>query len=307
MLFLLFVLMSSTIISQNYQRVDSIVMTYPKNINSTNKLAKKISGDFSDDYEKVRAVYSWIVNNIVYEPTEYGKFKFKYTSQEEFEIKQKTYRGRLAFRVLSKRKAVCEGYSVLFHVLCNELGIKAIYVSGSSKTRINDIGKRFSSDHSWNIVEIGENRYLIDATWGAGTYNTHFVKNVNYSYFFTDPENFIYNHYPDNYEYALLDEVITKEEFLENPVVYDFEYKIVSPQKGILYKNELDKVVFKFLAKNKVGSISYKIGKDVYLVDEVFDEDDAISFRTSTESSSSKGRELVIYFDNKAVAGFRLK
>ncbi|MEO1486775.1 MAG: transglutaminase, partial [Bacteroidota bacterium] len=62
--------------TQNYNKVDSMVLTYPTKFSSVSKLAKRINTDFSNDFEKTRAVYAWIANNVAYEPSEYGKFDF---------------------------------------------------------------------------------------------------------------------------------------------------------------------------------------------------------------------------------------
>ena len=75
------------------------------------------------------------------------------------------------------------------------LNIKSKIITGNAKTLVKDIGKRYHSNHAWNIVIIENKAYLIDATWGAGTYNTHFEKKVNYFYFLTDPSLFIKKHY----------------------------------------------------------------------------------------------------------------
>jgi hypothetical protein len=64
--------------------------------------------------------------------------------------------------------AVCEGYAKAFKVLCDQLGVPAVCVSGLSDK------SRAGSGHMWNLVQIGGAWYLVDVTWDdsdtAGAY-----------------------------------------------------------------------------------------------------------------------------------------
>lgn len=291
--------------SQNYKKADSIVLKYPEKFSSTSKIAKQINSDFSNDFDKIRAIYTWITNNIVYDPKEYGKYNFSYSTKKDFDLKQSEYETKLSTRVVSKRKAVCEGYSVLFKVICDHLNIKSKVVSGSSKTLVKDIGKRYFSDHSWNIVTIENKEYLIDTTWGAGTYNNGFEKQVDYFYFLTNPNLFIKKHYPDNYENSLLIETIEKQDFLNGPLIHNYDFELVNPMNGIIKKKEVNTVKFKFLTKNKVNSISYYIDKKSYLVTNL-KNDNNLEFEIDF-SEIKIGRTLSLYFDNKPIIEFKLE
>ncbi|WP_248723277.1 transglutaminase domain-containing protein [Seonamhaeicola sp. ML3] len=291
--------------TQNYKLVDSTVLTYPTKFGSTSKLAKRISTDFSNDFEKTRAVFSWIANNVAYDPSEYGKFDFEYSSKTELEKKEKEYEKKLSKRVISKGKAVCEGYSTLFKVLCDKLNIKSKVVTGGSKTQIKDIGKRYYSDHAWNIVFIENKKYLVDVTWGAGTYENRFERKVDYFFFFTDPKLFIKNHYPDYYENALLNEKVSKKEFLNEPLIYDYTFELISPQNGIIKKSEVDKVLFRFKTDKDVNSISYDLDSKNYPVNQI-KSGGTLEFEIDF-TNLERQRELVFYFDYEPVIGFKLK
>ncbi|MBR1899530.1 MAG: hypothetical protein IJ820_00495, partial [Lachnospiraceae bacterium] len=61
----------------------------------------------------------------------------------------------------SNRKVVCEGYSKLFKILVDKLGIaENVLVSGYAHTSNSSGGA-----HMWNIVSLEGNWYLLDATW----------------------------------------------------------------------------------------------------------------------------------------------
>lgn len=67
---------------------------------------------------------------------------------------------------LLERKAVCEGISKAFAVLCHSVGIPCIVV--------------FSQTHMWNLVNINGSLCNVDATYGAGS-----NMGINYTYFNT--------------------------------------------------------------------------------------------------------------------------
>ena len=54
------------------------------------------------------------------------------------------------------------------------------------------------TNHAWNAVFIRGNWFLLDSTWGAGTVDASkgFQKKFNEYYFLTNPEHFVYSHFP---------------------------------------------------------------------------------------------------------------
>lgn len=91
-----------------------------------------------------------------------------------------------AIKTFESKKGVCDGYAKLFNYLCLKTGIKSELVDGFAKTSFYEIVPNFSSNHSWNKVFINDKAYLIDTTWGAGTYDEYrgFIKKVNLCVFF---------------------------------------------------------------------------------------------------------------------------
>ena len=298
----LFAFISSLCWSQDYKKVDAIVLKYPKNFSSPTQLAQRISSDFSNDFDKVRAVYTWIADNIAYDPSESRGYDIQYSSKAELEMKIKKSDAALAARVLSKKKAVCQGYSTLFKIVCEDLNIASKMISGSAKTRVKDIGKKYYSDHAWNIINIKNKEYLIDVTWGAGTYSDHFEKKMNHFYFLTDPDQFLKKHYPDNYENALLQEKIGKQAFLNAPLIYDYDYQLLQPTSGIIKKG---KIKFRFLTTKKVNSINYTVDRKNHKV-ATFDNNNYLEFEIDL-SHFQKERELVLFFDYNPIIGFKLE
>ena len=68
---------------------------------------------------------------------------------------------------LLHRSTICAGYSSMFKLLCDQLGIYCIYVSGTAK------GKDGWDVHSWNIVRINGNYYHIDVTFDSGRFHAN--------------------------------------------------------------------------------------------------------------------------------------
>tara|TARA_R110001583_G_scaffold50720_6_gene158423 strand:- start:1221 stop:2168 length:948 start_codon:yes stop_codon:yes gene_type:complete len=249
--------------SQNFERTDSIVLTYPKSFRNPKELAKRISNDFNTELEKVRAVYTWIAENIMYDRKEYGIYNYTYTSEKDRELKRKTYYKKLSKRVISKGKAVCEGYSILFLKTCDFLNIKATFVNGLGKIRYLEIGNTFdTSRHSWNIVEIDNEKFLLDVTWAEGSLK---LNKFRFEYnFLTPPDLFIKNHYPYDFQNSLLKNKFSKFYFINSPLFYMNENinktKLVYPLTGTLKKAENKTQKFIFETSEVIYSIHYTLG-----------------------------------------------
>lgn len=95
--------------------------------------------DDKTDYEKIKAIYSYVCSNVSYD---YGDDDGRFS----------------AYNALVRRSAVCQGYASLIYRLMREAGIECRIITGSGS----------GVAHSWNIVKIGTKFYNIDATWDAG-------------------------------------------------------------------------------------------------------------------------------------------
>ncbi len=304
--FLLLCCICSSGLTQNYKRVDSIISQYPRSFSTPERLSNKIAADFSSDFDKVRAIYTWIAFNVIYDINESQRGTISYSSKEELARKEIQNKKRTAVRVIAKGKAVCHGYSTLFQTLCKNLNLESRYVTGYGKTFVKDIGRRYTSNHAWNIVRIDGKEYLFDSTWGGGDTTLNTTDEINFSYFLTAPKRFIKNHYPDDFKNALLKEKISKQSFVDGPLIYNFNFEVISPLKGTIKKGEKGRMLkFKFLTDKKVEAISCEIGNQTkhHIA---FTNDTYLEFSVYI-SNLSKGRELTLFFDYKAVAGFKLE
>ena len=253
--------------AQKISEVDKIVAKYPSKFASTEKLAEKIETDFNSDYDKARAIYSWMAFNIKYDystflnpPKSQG---FSYSTEAEKQRKIKALNDKMLQKAFTSRIAVCEGFTALYQHLAELVGLKSEIIRGDSKTRLADIGRKTtSSNHAWNIVLIDKKWRLVDVTWGQGYYDSNKGKMVNDFtpvYFDTNPDYFFAKHFPDSGSY--LGNKLSKEDFLNGPLIYnktiEEDYKIKSPDSGIIDAKFGDKITFEIKNVSKSDQIFY--------------------------------------------------
>ena len=250
-------------IAQKYSAVDNIVLKYPKKFSTTEELAKRIDNDFNSDYDKARAIYSWMAFNIKYDFNAFlnppGTQSFSYRNEAEKQRKIEELNDNMLQKAFKSQKAVCEGFTLLYQHLAALVGIKSEIIRGDSKTRLADIGrKNTTSNHAWNIVLLDGKWRLVDVTWGQGYYDStkgRMVKDFEPAYFDTDPDYFFAKHFPDSGTF--LGRRLSKEDFLNGPLIYNKaiagDNKIIAPESGIIEVNNGDKITFqiKNISKSK--------------------------------------------------------
>jgi hypothetical protein len=80
-------LMSFLMTAQDYERVDATIQMYPRSFNAAEELSTFITRDFISEEEKVRAIYTWIIMNVAYEPDEYKQFNYNFKNYRERNLK----------------------------------------------------------------------------------------------------------------------------------------------------------------------------------------------------------------------------
>lgn len=311
----LLLLVAFSVKAQTAEEVDAIVAKYPKHYSSTEELAERINADFSTEYGRARAIYSWIAFNINYDVKSYLYPKrpkpIKYKTEEERQRKLKAALDKRISKVLRKGKGICGGYAALFHRVASQVGLQSEYISGNGRTKNHDIGKRrIIVDHGWNSVKIDGTWRLLDVTWGAGYVNEKkekFYKRFNSFYFDTDPKLFFTNHYPKTgvWENTKLDKVA----FLKAPLLdaeMREEYEIIEPKEGTIKVCKDDKVVFKILNAKPEAVIRYtqrKRGETPKVENKTLKED-VLEFEITIDKTI--GRYLTLFLDGEAIATFKI-
>ncbi|MCR4909632.1 MAG: hypothetical protein K5985_12460 [Lachnospiraceae bacterium] len=128
------------------------------------KVTEILSGvpDTEDEYEKVRYIFDYIVNNTDYDAD----------SENNQNI----------VSVFVNGKSVCQGYSMAVKYLLDRMGIFCTLVYGYAG----------GENHSWNLVKVNGTYCYLDTTWGDAAYRDHEEKNktyrTNYNYLGADDE-----------------------------------------------------------------------------------------------------------------------
>ncbi len=161
-----FILYTAMAIGQINQQLIDKVKSYPNTFKHYDKLAKKILHDFNNDKDRAAAIFTWIALNIKYDVNalysqQRRNIQFTYRTQEEKLKKEQEIREKIAFKTLSKQKAVYQEYSELFRLLCFECNIECETVSDFSKTLPTDIGKALKA----NIMSGTLLSLMVNGTW----------------------------------------------------------------------------------------------------------------------------------------------
>ena len=299
-------LLSGFSMGQDYERIDATIELYPTNFSSAEEFSKFISRDFTSEEEKVRAIYTWIIRNVAYDPEEYKQFNYNFKDYRERNTKEEITRGKVIQRTLKKGIAVCEGYAMLFERLCELQGISNYLVRGDIKSNFNDIGRPFKKVHMWNVAIIDGQAFLFDPTWGAGKFNGKFISEPSYFFYKTPPEQLIKTHYPHLQEDTFLTEIFTREDFAAIPLLINEKLllsDIESPSHGVISSLDGDGII-DFDIRNIVpSSISYSFGNEKKAI--TFSEmEGGIRFSIPVQLGKEN---LLIYFDDKPALGYKIE
>ena len=170
------------------------------------RLAAYLVKPARNEREKARAIFRWITANITYDAKTYFRGDFTPHNTRD---------------VLASGVAVCDGYANLFKQLADLSGLEAVMVSGITKGyAYHTRGRAGLVDHAWNAVKIDGQWQLLDSTWGAGHLDGNkkrFVRDFKEHYFLTPPEQFVFDHFPDDPRWQLLERPNSRQDFENMP------------------------------------------------------------------------------------------
>ena len=261
-LFILLLLAGPAVSAQDYAKVDSKVKTYPSVFTSTGQLAQQIVKDFSHPDERARALFTWMAHNIKYDtsPTAAGKRDtyISYKTEAERRAKIAAVENELANRTLRFRKGVCNGYAMLYHKVAEKMGLESEVVHGTAKILPSDIGKVPGKiNHAWNAVKINGQWKLLDVTWGAGGIAADKILNrFDDAYFFTHPDVFLLNPFPDNKNWLLT--VKSESDFAALPLYYTLNYELMSPLQGTIATGTSKRTIFRIKGVKSTDEVMYQ-------------------------------------------------
>ncbi|NJN26278.1 MAG: hypothetical protein HC819_10025 [Cyclobacteriaceae bacterium] len=165
-------------------------------------LAHKLTEGLHNDYDKARAIYTWIATNIDYDLTAF------YNDLRS---------GQGTNEVLVSGKALCVGYSLLFDYFCQKSGLTSVIIDGYAKGYGYDKQQKFTmANHAWNAVNIYGTWYLLDVTWAAGDpFQAGKIKQKTMldDFFLVAPEVLVRTHMPEDPTWQLLENKVSLEAF----------------------------------------------------------------------------------------------
>lgn len=227
-----------------------------------NNLTLALTGPYSEELHKARAIFKWITENISYDYKYYNKYylinkepkTYSCISDKNCEAKKIVWEMKYINRILRKKKAVCYGYSLLFKKMCEIAGLKSEVIPGYARTEHYQVGTPGRPDHAWNAVWIDSAWYLLDATWAAGSCAkteegkllSYHKKFENY-YWLTPAADFARNHFPQNQNWTQLPNY-TKDSFSYNPYYHPgmiSNLRLIEPKAGIITAKKGDTIHFK--------------------------------------------------------------
>jgi len=139
-------------------------------LNKAKGILRKICDDDMTNFQKIRAIYEWLILNVQYDHTAANTLSIFKNWQ--------SYDSWYADGVFNKHKAVCDGISKALLILARIEEIPCVRVSGTMKS--NDVG------HAWNKVYIGGYWWGIDATHGDLAVDNSYEVLTYTSFLFTD-------------------------------------------------------------------------------------------------------------------------
>ncbi|MDR0970219.1 MAG: hypothetical protein LBM67_06760 [Lentimicrobiaceae bacterium] len=132
------------------------------NDNNPEKLAHNLTENYTDDASKVLSMAYWITRNI--------KYQYSGLGARTIDLKSPA-------KVLKTKKALSTEYAQLFMAMCKAVDIKAETVDGYIKDFDFFPGDTlFKAEHTWNIVKIDNDWYIVDLTYAGSTFNTEVSK-----------------------------------------------------------------------------------------------------------------------------------
>jgi hypothetical protein len=289
-------------LNYSYEKIDNYAINAPPSAEaSIQSLAAYLVKPWKNEREKARSIFRWIAENIDYNVE--GLFTGNYGNMNSKDL-------------LKSRKSVCDGYSDIFQSLATEAGLESARVSGWGKGYGYQPGKKFndSSNHAWNAVKINGSWYLIDCTWGAGYINEDkkYVRKFDDHYFMTPPSEFIFDHFPDNSSWQLLNNPFSKSEFEQRVYVksefFRYDLKIGSHLDGNI-KTDKEMNISVFAPKDVllIADLKYSDKNQPFertnLDDYVFCERDGNRYDIYVQFPSNRGYTLRVYAKGKEEPG----
>jgi transglutaminase/protease-like cytokinesis protein 3 len=206
----------------SFTKADSIADRFKGySLKNPEQLADSLVQGLGTDVEKFRALFKWIADNIAYDVDLYQKILTKETTLKYNKKKGSAFTERASKKIFQhmvyRKQTICAGYATLLDYMCSHVGLQSVFISGYART----YGEFRGPNHAWNAVKIGDKWYLCDVTWASGYVDDEtrrFVRDFHETYFLTDPNLMVSNHYPSDKAWTLIKDGPSLQDFMTGPL-----------------------------------------------------------------------------------------
>lgn len=160
---------------------------------STQDIAQFINERYIGDFDKVGAIYSWVINNISYSADSSRIINAGADPDAKITV---------AFK---RRKGVCENFAAIFNDICRRVGLVSEVINGYTQQN----GRVDNTAHTWCAVQVNNSWYLFDPTWDE-------KNDTKPAYFMASSKEFIRTHMPFDPLWQLSEYPVQHEQFYKN-------------------------------------------------------------------------------------------
>lgn len=153
------------------------------------------------DYEKVKYIHDWIVNNA------------RYASGNDFMNVEYIMQGGVnaysPISIFRGGEGVCQAYAGAFNILAKACGLSTKMVVGEATSN------QSTGPHGWNLVNVDGKIYHVDTTWDDPiSYDGRDI--LRYDYFLIDDDTMSKNHRWDRSAYPVVNDGCLNQDFVDD-------------------------------------------------------------------------------------------
>lgn len=175
----------------------------PNAMTNLQTAAAWIRGRVEDPRERAKALHDFVAQHVDYDGVA---------------LRTRNFPPQDADTVFRTGTGVCAGYANLYSAMAQAAGMEAVVVVGHTRDLDGNLGS--SVGHAWNAIRIDGDWFLVDTTWDAGYLEgDDFVPRLQSIYFLTPPSAFVGDHQPEDPAWQLLEEPLSRAEFLRQPML----------------------------------------------------------------------------------------
>ncbi|MBN2382711.1 transglutaminase [bacterium] len=183
------------------QELHQAVRSMPPSVEtSIESVAEYLIAQESDPFLQIKALHDYVADRVAYDTEALRSGDFPAQDAET---------------VFRTRRSVCAGYANLLAALGQASDLEILIITGDARGQGTDLS---GIGHAWNAARIEDDWYLLDATWDSGFVNNYvYTKEYSMDYLFPPPQIMAITHFPDDPDWQLLSEPLTRGEFLRQP------------------------------------------------------------------------------------------